>query len=58
MGMGLWLVLSPFVLGFQSAVAASWNTFLAGILTALFAAWAMSLDKRIGVWWQQHVAGH
>ena len=56
--MGLWLVVSPFVPGFHSALAASWNTFAVGILTALFAAWAMSLDKQIGKWWDQHVTGH
>ena len=56
---GLWLMVSPSVLGFSSLTLASVNTITVGLLTVLFAAWAMSpLDKRIGRWWHDHVTGH
>ncbi|OGA00907.1 MAG: hypothetical protein A3H35_12725 [Betaproteobacteria bacterium RIFCSPLOWO2_02_FULL_62_17] len=55
---GLWLVLSPFVLGFTSNFHAAVNTMLIGVLAAVFAAWALSLDKEIGNWWHDHVTGH
>ncbi len=56
---GLWLMVSPLVLGFASQTAASANTVAVGVLTVLFAAWAMSpLDKKLGRWWHEHVTGH
>jgi len=58
LAMGLWLVASPFVLGFSSHAVASWSTLATGVMIAVFAAWAMSLDKEIGKWWDRHVTGH
>jgi len=56
---GLWLMLSPMVLGFASLIPAAVNTMAVGLLVVLFAAWAMSpLDKRISHWWHDHVTGH
>src|SRR5262249_48145112 len=56
---GLWLMISPLVLGFANQPAASWNTVAVGVLTVLFAAWAMSpLDEKLGRWWHQHRTGH
>ena len=56
---GLWLMVSPIVLGFASLTLASVNAIAVGLLTVLFAAWAMSpFDKRIGRWWHDHVTGH
>lgn len=55
---GVWLILSPFALGFYSHAVASWNTVVVGILIVVFAAWAMALDKEIGKWWDKHVTGH
>jgi hypothetical protein len=56
---GLWLMVSPAVLGFASMTAASVNAIVVGVLTVLFAAWALSpLDQRFGRWWHEHVAGH
>jgi site-specific recombinase len=55
---GLWLMISPLVLGFAGQTAASVNTVAVGLLTVLFAAWAMSpLDKKVARWWHSHVAG-
>ena len=55
---GLWLVCSPLVLGYGASHLATTNAVVVGILMALFAAWAMSLDKEIARWWHEHVAGH
>jgi hypothetical protein len=56
---GLWLVVSPFALGFASLTAAAASTIAVGVLTMLFALWAMSpLDKRISHWWHDRVTGH
>ena len=55
---GLWLVVSPFVLGFGASRLAAFNAVVIGILVMLSAAWAMSLDKEIARWWHEHVAGH
>jgi hypothetical protein len=56
---GLWLMVSPFALGFASQTVASVNMVVVGLLTVLFAAWAMSpLDKVLDRWWHAHVNGH
>jgi hypothetical protein len=56
---GLWLMVSPIVLGFASVTPASVNSIMVGLLTVLFAAWAMSpLDESFGRWWHNHVTGH
>jgi hypothetical protein len=57
---GFWLVVSPMVLGFASLTPASANAMAVGVLTMLFAFWAMSdLDQSIGrCWWHDHVTGH
>jgi len=54
---GLWLVISPFVLGFASHTAASINTVAVGLATVLFAVLAMSpFDRKFGQWWHDHIA--
>jgi SPW repeat-containing protein len=56
---GLWLMMSPVVLGFASQTAAAANTLAVGLLTVVFAVWAMSpFDERFSRWWHSHVAGH
>lgn len=55
---GLWLMIAPPILGYSAQVAATMNSVVLGVLVAVFAAWAMSLDKEIGKWWHDHVTGH
>lgn len=51
---GAWLVVSPVVLGFQSSLAASANAIAVGVLTMLFAGWALaSLDEKVAHWWHE-----
>jgi len=50
---GLWLVVSPAVLGFGSLPAPLINTVAVGLLTMMFGAWALSpMDKMLGAKWR------
>ncbi|OGA23062.1 MAG: hypothetical protein A3I01_17555 [Betaproteobacteria bacterium RIFCSPLOWO2_02_FULL_65_24] len=52
--MGLWLVVSPFVLNFSQQAAATWNAIVIGALILVFALWALSKDY----WPHRRVTGH
>ena len=43
---GLWLVISPWVLGFSTLTAATWAVVVIGILVAVIAAWEIWLARR------------
>jgi hypothetical protein len=47
MGLGLWLVLAPFLLGFGGEAAATINSIAVGTAAAALASSALSLDKNI-----------
>jgi hypothetical protein len=49
--LGVWLVVSPFVLGFAAATTVALHTVLVGILATAFAVWAMASDKRLYKRW-------
>lgn len=51
--LGLWLVISPWVLGFRSVSSAMSNDVVIGILVAVLAIWALGTDKDIGGWWSR-----
>lgn len=54
---GIWLVVSPFALGFSTVTPAAVNAVAVGLLTALFAASAMSpIHGKLAAWWEEHVA--
>lgn len=52
---GVWLVVSPFVLGFATSTTVALHTVLVGILATAFAVWAMASDKRLYKRWH---SGH
>ena len=52
---GVWLVLSPFMLGFADYKRVALHTVLIGILVTAFAVWAMASDKRLYKRWH---SGH
>lgn len=57
--LGLWLIVSPAVLGFTSSQPAMASTAAIGVLTIALAAWALSpMDAKCRAWWHQHVARH
>ena len=49
--LGVWLAISPWVLGFTGLVAATSNAVIVGIAVAVLALWALGTDKDIGGWW-------
>ncbi|MDB5903647.1 MAG: repeat protein [Betaproteobacteria bacterium] len=51
--LGVWLVLSPFVLGFAASKVAALHTVVVGILATAFAVWAMASDKRLYKRWHR-----
>lgn len=55
---GLWLVASPFVLGFMSHHVAALNAIAVGVLIAFFSAWTLELDRELGRLWHRLIAGH
>jgi len=38
--LGLWLVVSPFILGYSATMAALWNTIIVGLMVIVLAVWA------------------
>ncbi len=44
-GMGIWLVLSPWILGFAEVNLALWNVTIAGTCIALLALWNMTPEE-------------
>src|SRR5437763_289475 len=49
--LGVWLAVSPWLLGFNGVIPAMWNAVIGGILVAVLALWALGTDKDIGGWW-------
>jgi hypothetical protein len=47
---GLWLMFAPLVLGYSTQLAPTMNSVVAGLLVALFAAWAMAHDREPAHW--------
>lgn len=43
---GLWLVVSPFVLAFSTETAAMWNNIIAGVVVIVLAVWAALMISR------------
>jgi hypothetical protein len=37
--LGVWLIISPFVLGYANETAALWNSIVSGVVLGLFALW-------------------
>lgn len=53
-GFGVWLIVSPWALGFASETAVAMNTVIVGIVVAMMATWAMFSDKEFEKWWHDH----
>lgn len=52
MVLGVWLVLSPFVLGYSAVTEIALHSVLVGILATAFAIWAMSNEKAFYKRWR------
>ena len=51
--LGVWLVVSPFVLGFAAMTGIALHTVVVGILATAFAIWAMSNDQSFYKRWHR-----
>ncbi|HEX8963052.1 MAG TPA: SPW repeat protein [Rhodocyclaceae bacterium] len=49
--LGIWLVISPWVLRFSADRTATSNDVVLGIVIAVLAIWALGTDRDIGGWW-------
>lgn len=49
--LGVWLVLSPYVLGFATDTMIAAHTVVVGVLVTLFAVWAMFADREFEKSW-------
>lgn len=58
MGLGLWLLAAPFILGFDTSHVAAVNSVVVGAFAAILSAWALELDREVGKLWHRVVAGH
>jgi hypothetical protein len=38
--LGLWLIVSPFILGYSDTVGAMWNSIIVGLVVLVLAGWA------------------
>ncbi|MBI5922991.1 MAG: SPW repeat protein [Betaproteobacteria bacterium] len=54
MALGVWLIISPWVLGFASHRNATAGAVIVGVLVTLLAALAMAHDKGFEKWWDDH----
>ena len=50
---GLWLIASPFALGFAGHHVATVNTMAVGLFVTLLSAWALELDRELGRLWNR-----
>src|SRR5690348_7628848 len=50
---GLWLIVSPWVLAFSAVSIAMTSTIAAGIVIAALALWVLLVDKDYGGWWRK-----
>lgn len=48
---GIWLIISPWVLGFSTVAVATWNAVIVGVIVAALALWVLATDKDLGGWW-------
>jgi len=49
--LGIWLVISPWVLGFSTMREPMANAAIVGVVTAVLALWTLGTDKDLGGWW-------
>lgn len=47
--LGVWLVASPFVLGYSATATAMWNNIIVGLVVLVLAGWAAFTAKEVGL---------
>lgn len=56
--LGLWLMVSPWALGFAAHATARTNSIVVGVLVAVLALWAMVVDTDLGKWMDDWMHQH
>lgn len=51
---GVWMIISPWLLGFATHTAVAMNTVVVGVVVTAMATWAMFSDKEFEKWWHDH----
>lgn len=46
--LGVWLLISPWILAYTSETALKWDAVIVGLVVAVLAAWALTSDRREG----------
>jgi len=54
--LGLWMVVSPWALGFSAMSAARLTAVVTGIVIAALALWTLFTDKDYSAWWRKRAA--
>lgn len=52
-GLGVWLAMSPWLLGFNGTIVAMYNALVVGVIIAALALWTLGTDRDIGGWWSK-----
>lgn len=47
--LGLWLIISPFILGLTTMVAAQWSNVVLGLIALVFGVWAAMTERQATV---------
>ena len=54
--LGLWLIASPWILGFSGHAEAMLAAVVTGIAIAALAAWTLATDETYNAWWRERTA--
>lgn len=58
LALGVWAIISPWVLGFTQHSVATLTTLVVGVVVTVLAAWAMWVDKDFEKWWHDRHVTH
>lgn len=54
--LGIWMIVSPWVLGFSALYNATASAVVAGFAVAVLAVWTLATDKDYNAWWRSRTA--
>lgn len=56
--LGLWMIISPWILGFSMHMDAMRNAVASGVVILVLALWVLASDKDYSAWWRSDSAAH
>lgn len=54
--LGIWMIVSPWVLGFSAVYNATASAAVAGFAVAVLAIWTLATDRDYNAWWRSRTA--